>query len=169
VAGARVVPYGTGRLHGFGLRTVEGGDITPLPRTLLPYQRFSDTTTGADCDPVWTTAGQVRCVPFGVAAAPILDGQLFADAACTQPAFICNFALTCAGKPVATFRFDDRGERVDAQLHTGVQDLSMTQPFFRRAGACVPYGQPMPLAIWTADASWDEFALLREKNGPAAP
>jgi hypothetical protein len=169
VAGARIVEYGTGRLQGFGLRAVLDGEITSLPRTLLPYQRFRDATTGADCEPVWTREGEIRCLPVNTPNTLALGMPVFADAACTQPAFVCNTGPTCAGQPVVTFRFDARGERRDAQLHAGVRDLEMAQRFIRQGDACIPHGEPAPLSIWTEDASWSDYPLLVEKNGPTGP
>jgi hypothetical protein len=168
VAGARIVQHGTGRLQGYGLRARADGEITPLPRTLLPYQRFRDTTTGGDCEPVWTREGQIRCLPVFTPNASA-DVPIFADAACTQPAFFCNIAPTCADQVVVTSVFDDRGEQRDAELHAGVHDPENAQRFVRQGSACVPYGDPVPqLSYWTTDLPWDDYPLLREKNGPAA-
>jgi hypothetical protein len=125
--------------------------------------RYHDALTGADCDPVWTPEGLVRCVDSSALRDPTTDpAYFFADAQCKIPAFFCPLA-NCDSPPLAVVMEDDgRGGRRATKLASTVQirgaygGTNLDTCAFDPQLNLLKIGDTLP---------WDMFPTLAEKNG----
>jgi hypothetical protein len=160
---------GTGRLQLRGL-VVLGGflpvslELARVDAMTSIVRRYHDTVTNADCDPLWTPEGRVRCVPTDVVVNPY-SFHWFADAACTKTAYLCGDSKPCGGQYVVPFSVDARGELRADEL---VKAVDAPEIFTDGAGACVPMGGAFAGYTLGDPLPWDVFPELVETNGRAS-
>jgi len=153
-------PGGTGRLQ----RRMLGGAPKPVPVAdyLAAGPRYHDATTGADCDPVWTPEGLVRCVATDVLRDPTFGAYLFVDPQCTTPAFFC-YPEVCDNPPLAVVMEDDgRGGRRASKLASTLK-ISGSYGLITQDGACTFNAMIDALKIGDT-LPWDMYPALDEKN-----
>jgi hypothetical protein len=177
LAGATWSSEGAGRLQLRGL-AADDGSLIPLFDDLFdtsslrryPFQglgpRFRDTEAGGACGPVWTRDAGVRCVPDTALVDPYTY-FMYADAACTEPVYLCGSA-SCADADLVLMTYDENGERRAISRNRAV-DLT-NQPYFSRDGdACVENAPGGPNLFKAGPAlPWDDYPELEELNGRAS-
>jgi hypothetical protein len=157
---------GAGRFRRRGL-SADGGAFLPLAEALTQstgVAPFHDIVTEADCSPVWTVEGDVRCVPASALVDPYTEAT-FTDPGCSKPAYFC-FASPCAGMPVVVMATDEHGERRAVSLRTAEV---VSAVYTNRTGTCAPEDfDAKNMFSLGAERSWDELPALDETNGRAS-
>ena len=156
---------GTGRLR---LRELEGktGPSVPVANPLswstkvITAPRYFDSVTGADCNPVWTPEGLVRCVPATVKTS-FFPTALFADAACKTPGYLC-YEADCASQPTMDIDVDQTTGIHARSIHATV---SVPALFTMSNGSCTSALTSATFLFGAGQAlSWDAFPALTEVN-----
>jgi hypothetical protein len=159
---------GTGRFARRGLRGDDGG-LVPLAdelTTATTKARFHDSVAGADCNPIWTPEGRVRCVPTTVTVGPYTYG-FFADAWCTTKVYLCT-NQACAGRPAIETALDANGELRPTSLRATKKPTAVYSSFGGDVG-CVPLmGDLSPYYTLEGPLPWDMFPALGESHGRAS-
>jgi hypothetical protein len=171
---------GTGRFARRGLRGEggevgeggEGGDasgLVPLAdelTTAAVAARFHDAVAGADCNPIWTPEGLVRCVPTTVIVGPYTYG-FFVDPGCQTKAYFCTNG-PCAGEPAIETALDAHGEL----RPTAVRATKRATAVYSGVGGdvgCTPVpGDLTPFYTLEGPLSWNLFPALGESHGRAS-
>lgn len=166
---------GSGRLQLRGLQG-DDGELVPLSDALFdattsPTVRYSgtvpryyDTSTASGCRPVWTTQGEVRCVP----ETAIVDPYVYffsVDATCDQPAFFCSRAEGCVGVDVVSMAYAENGEYRAVSRNAG-KAVEGDMVFGMQNGECTPQGPAGSQFFDIGEQlSWDDYPKLGEVNG----
>jgi hypothetical protein len=166
---------GSGRLQLRGLQGDDGelvvlsdalfdATTTPTVRYSGSVPRYYDTSIASGCRPVWTTQGDVRCVP----ETAIVDPYVYffsVDAECDQPALFCPRAEGCVGVDVISMAYDENGEYRAVSRNAG-KAVAGDMVFGMQNGECRPQG---PAGVQFFDVgeqlSWDDYPQLGEVNG----
>jgi hypothetical protein len=176
VAAVQWLEAGSGRLQRRGLRGDAGqlfgladglfGDSGSLRERSgsLVLPRYHDRETGADCAPIWTSEGDVRCVPSTVQIEPY-SLQMYTDAACSQPAYLCLQQESCAGTDLILMGYDARGDYRGLSRRAAVAAPG-DSIFSLQDGGCVE-SPAMGLNLFESgeELPWDDYPLLSEVNG----
>lgn len=166
---------GSGRLQLRGLQGDDGELValtdalfdaasTPSARYAGSVPRYYDTSIASGCRPVWTTQGEVRCVP----ETAIVDPYTYffsADAACERPALFCPRGEGCVGVDVVSMDYDDSGQYRAVSRNAG-KAVTGDMVFGMQNGTCRPQG-PAGLQFFEPgeELSWDDYPQLSEANG----
>jgi hypothetical protein len=156
---------GDGRLALRHAADQRGAPLSSALAVLAGQAPFADRTLGADCAPVRTATGGLRCLP------PALSGRrpdAFADAACTRPLYRCQRdcqreqvirwdAAACLEGPLALAL-----HRLGPEVREGIFEDDA------KAG-CVPRPNPGGLYPAGAEISWDGYARLEEEPQAMLP
>jgi hypothetical protein len=126
--------------------------------------RYLDRETGVECAPVWTSDGEVRCVPSTVQLEPFTY-QMYVDASCSKPAFLCASQEPCTGTDLIVWGSDSNGRKRALSRNAAVA-VAGESVYGLMNDECVssPYsgtnlfesGEVLP---------WDDYPLLSEVNG----
>jgi hypothetical protein len=155
----------TGELFGLDDRLFgDSGSLRGAPgRVVVP--RYHDSETGVDCWPIWTSEGDVRCVPSTVQIEPY-SFEMYADAACSRPAYACFSQEPCVGTDLIVMGYDARGEYRGLSRHAAVA-VQGDSIFSLQTGGCLaspPLGD-MNMFESGEELPWDDYPLLSELNG----
>jgi hypothetical protein len=166
---------GSGRLQLRGLQGDDGelvvlsdalfdATTTPTIRYSGSAPRYYDTSIASGCRPVWTTQGDVRCVPDTA----IVDPYVYffsVDAECDRPALFCPRGEGCVGVDVISMAYDENGEYRAVSRNAG-KAVAGDMVFGMQNGECRPQG---PAGVQFFDVgeqlSWDDYPELSEVNG----
>lgn len=130
--------------------------------------RFHDSQLQVGCRPVWTPDAGVRCVPTTTLIDPYTF-LMFADADCTDPAYLCTVPEDCPYTDLIQMAYDDNGEYRALSRRAAVS-LS-GQPIYMLTGGKCTRNEPTetPLYLRAGDElPWDEYPQLVERNGRAS-
>jgi hypothetical protein len=147
---------GTARLATRGLRA-DDGRLVALSDAVrgATTPAFRDNLTGEDCRAIETPSGDVRCVPPRVRDGQT-PGHLFADAACTTPAYLCSPG-DCAG-----FEFVPDATSPAPRLAVAVAVATAYTDF---DGSCAA-SDAFSLFTAGADVPWDKYPLVPVTGAP---
>jgi hypothetical protein len=166
---------GTGRLRLVGLRA-DDGSLQVISDALFGGSslgrsshtpRFQDSQLDVGCRPIWTPDAGVRCVPSTTLVDPYTY-LMFADADCTDPAYLCTVPEDCPYSDLVTMAYDDNGEYRAVSRRAAVR-LS-GEPIYSLAGGKCTRNEPTATPLYLragAELPWDEYPQLLEQNGRA--
>jgi hypothetical protein len=126
--------------------------------------RYLNRETGVECAPVWASDGEVRCVPSTVQLEPYTY-EMFVDASCSKPAFLCTSTEPCAGSDMIVWGTDERGRKRALSRNEAVA-VAGESLFGVMNDECVPAPFPNATLFESGDQlPWDDYPLLTEVNG----
>jgi hypothetical protein len=167
---------GSDRLRLMGLRADDGSlqvvsdalfGSSSLGRS-LHTPRYYDSQLEVGCRPIWTPDAGVRCVPSTTLVDPYRY-LMFADADCTDPAYLCTTPEDCPYTDLVTMAYDDNGEYRAVSRRAAVS-LS-GEPIYSLSGANCTRNEPTATPLYLragAELPWDEYPQLIEQNGRAS-
>jgi hypothetical protein len=158
-----------------GLRALRGDDGQPvtladelfdsssLRRATgeLHSSRYHDALLEQDCSPVFTTDGEVRCVPETALIDPYALG--YADEECSEPAYLCQKPDGCEGADMIAMAYDENGE-YRAVSRNATEPLGNRPLFMLQGGGCEQLQAPDGMFSKASERPWDDYPLLREVN-----
>jgi hypothetical protein len=172
IAQVQLQAAGSGQLQLQGLRGTSG-ELVPIANWLAAAPRFHDTVAAADCNPIWTPEGLVRCLPSNafIYDAYAASFAFYADDKCSELAFTCNASLGCGGTVAVFTAPDARGERAAVSLRATVP---VTSGLYMPAadGTCAPLPPGAASSFTLGDAlPWELYPAIAEQNGrtPSTP
>jgi hypothetical protein len=141
-------------------RTVAVGEN--IWQGLFASLRIEDRERSEECQVFWTGSG-VRCLPDTVYVNTVSTRFEFADAECTEPAYLCP-RDSCDGIAFMPGFHSERGH-LRAEPLRRAQDIG-NRYWARIEGVCAP-GSIAGLSFFRADGdvSWDAYPALSEVNG----
>jgi hypothetical protein len=107
----------------------------------------------------------VRCVPSTVQIEPY-SFEMYADAACSRPAYACFSQEPCVGTDLIVMGYDARGEYRGLSRHAAVA-VQGDSIFSLQTGGCLasPPRGDMNMFESGEELPWDDYPLLSELNG----
>ena len=133
--------------------------------------RYYDSQLDVGCRPIWTPDAGVRCVPENTLIDPYPNFMMYADAECTDPAYLCTEpeAADCDYPDLVLLGYDENGEYRALSRRAAV-NLSGKVTYSRITGSCEP-NQPTDTPLFLSagvELPWDEYPQLIEPNGRAS-
>jgi len=155
---------GTARFQLRGLMQ-DGGGVAPIPLGLFSYGGYPyfDSAAGEDCRPIWTSDGQVRCLPASVWG---INETYFSDPECQRFIFGCDKGPACDSQRVLRTKRRADG-RVDATIVYGAsRRLATTNLYFGDGTTCALIGSSVMgiSEVTGAEVPLDTFPALHERH-----
>lgn len=125
--------------------------------------RYLDRETGVACAPVWTSDGEVRCVPSTAQLEPYTY-KMFVDASCSKPAFLCA-TEPCVGTDMIVWGSDENGRQRALSRNAAIA-VAGESVYGLMSDECVSSPFPNTTLFESGEElPWDDYPLLGEVNG----